>query len=1509
MQFSRVFGIEVNADGGVSSTDKFTSSVKSADKATGGLASKLGILDKSLTPVAAAIGAVTGAVVLGVKRYTEYEKALAEVNTLLSRTQSIKDYSDSIRQLAVEFGSDAPAQAAATYQIVSAGARDAAEATDILSAANKLAIGGVTDITTAADGLTTILNAYQLEASSAGAVSDILFSTMRSGKTTVGELSASLGLIVPTASQLGVTLPEVTAAIATLTTNGVATAQAVTQVNAALTSVLKPSKEAQELAAKLGLEFNVAALQSKGLAEFLTDVAEATGGSEEELAKLFGSVEAVRAVLPLAGASAQKFAEILESNENAAGATTQAYAIMAETTSQNFARLRSSVNELALSIGEDLVPVVNFGIDALELIVQAAQMSYDGLSLLADIVGTALVDSFNAWNDLIFGGAIELLNSQVSDTVDIFDVLGGVFSDTQLVGIALVRGLLLGWEELEFGTKVILASISGGFDKAFGEIGDEAQEFISAIADAMDELPEVFGISGDSLRGFAKEIRTSTDAADDFDKKMGELRKEHEASRKEIIDITDEMADEAIAAKLVGEETSKLTRKVTENTRTTETNTQSRIKSTDENKKNKETVESLTRKYAENKISVEKLERELEKLEITQAEVEQAMENSGAATDRSRTAYDNLTTRLQEQLNVQRIAITQGEDAARAYELIAAAADDAEQSIEEFIATNPEATRTITEFIKTEEGLNRYNEALGEIGQSLGDLIVDGGSIEDYFKDLWKRMVRDFLASGLTKLIGSLFSGNGLDFSGFTGSGGGGIIGQGIDLILGNGGSSSGGGLGGGNGGNGTGGTGGIIDNIGNSFGLSTQQTQAVVDGAGSLLSLYGGYQQLTNGNEFGGAIQIASGGVGAYNAYQRFTGGNELGGNIGAGIGLAGNALGIYNGIRQGGITGYGSAAYNAYQGYQTLSGLGVFGSAAGTGVNAAGIAALNAQPVLSAVPLTASGSAAGAGAGVASSAGGAGGQGLSALGTAGAALGVAGGLYGVYSGIQQGGARGASTAAGGALAAYGGAAALSNGALAALGPYGWAAAAVLTLLGSGGARDYDQILQEDYLPDLLGSNPGSAIGLDGALGFDGGNTGIFGANYGIQGSGLTEQFGANGGENGNYAFFTGAQRALDGFEDYLNANGVSETRNEAGTLSATSDTVTVERIRELWAEYAEGLDTAVAANEVFQTAVENGLISMDGHTKLFLENFAVGFGESAFEARDSLRLIDERFDEMVAGGMEGTDALFAAISERYGIAVEDAQFFVEQSGVSADQWVEHFTNASGEAIDALLEFDENGVTVFESVGTNSASAANNLSNSFGVAANSVEGYFEQFTNAANDSIFKVEDNALNISDSIGTSWQSVAGQITQAFGESANDLIGIYEGIDLGTPRAVQVPSVQIAATSNSNGGTVNGADIPFIGNFNSALTGSETIPIGGSNFGTNKDILHMIGVNQQEDITVSRKGLLENIASDIKTLSLGNNASQNQLVNKIDELIDILGQASNSSIQDRMRTNVNR
>lgn len=322
------------------------------------------------------------------KAAVDFGDAIAEVSTLLPSDTDMRPITEGAKTLAVQFGSNPREQAKAYYQIISAGAEDAASATQILTAANELAVGGVTDVFTAADGLTSVLNAYGISAEKATDVTDAMFVAMRAGKTTIPELSQNIGQVATVAAQTGVALDDLLAATAALTKGGVNTAQAMTQIRSVLVAVLKQEDSAVKFAKSLGIEFSVSAIKAKGFAGFIKDVADKTGGSAESLANLFGRVEGLSGVLALGGEAADDYAAILEQMSRKAGSTAEAFRKMSEQAGFKLNQLRAAFNVLAIDVGSKLLTVI---VPAAEAIVEHMDGIVKVTALLATFIGTKLV--------------------------------------------------------------------------------------------------------------------------------------------------------------------------------------------------------------------------------------------------------------------------------------------------------------------------------------------------------------------------------------------------------------------------------------------------------------------------------------------------------------------------------------------------------------------------------------------------------------------------------------------------------------------------------------------------------------------------------------------------------------------------------------------------------------------------------------------------------------------------------------------------------------------------------------------------------------------------------------------------------------------------------------------------------------------------------------------------------------------------------------------------------------
>jgi TP901 family phage tail tape measure protein len=333
----------------------------------------------------------TGAAItaFAVKTAGDFDSAFREISTLLN--EPIEDLEE-FRQAILDYASTSTAPleqvTGAIYNAISAGV-DFADSIDVVTQAEKLSIAGRADLNESLLVLVSSLNAYGLGMDQAERFSDLLFQTVRSGQTTLPDLASSLSQVSGIAATTGVDFDELLAAIATLTATGTPTAQAVTQIRGALSSILKPTSDAAKAADELGINFSLQRLEAVGLSGVLDDVQRATGGNTEEMARLFGSVEGLNAVLNLTGLGAEKFAETLVAMDESAGATGAAYEKMADSIGVSTQKVQNALDGLLIAVGDPLLDEFGGVADSIVAIFQAlggSVQSSNGLGPLLEYV-------------------------------------------------------------------------------------------------------------------------------------------------------------------------------------------------------------------------------------------------------------------------------------------------------------------------------------------------------------------------------------------------------------------------------------------------------------------------------------------------------------------------------------------------------------------------------------------------------------------------------------------------------------------------------------------------------------------------------------------------------------------------------------------------------------------------------------------------------------------------------------------------------------------------------------------------------------------------------------------------------------------------------------------------------------------------------------------------------------------------------------------------------------------
>lgn len=332
---------------------------------------------KKLLPVTATITAAGGA---SAKMAMDFEDAMAKVNTIADTTEvPLSELEKAILDLSNQTGISSTEIASNVYDAISAGQKTG-DAVNFVSNSTKLARAGFADAVSALDVLTTIMNAYGLEASEVDRVSDVLIQTQNLGKTTVGELSSSMGKIIPTAKANGVALEQVAAGYAIMTSNGVATAESTTYMNSMLNELGKSgTKVSDTLKEKTGKSFLELMQEGASLSDVLQIISDSAKEQGLAFGDLWGSAEAGKAGLILLGDSAAAFNGTLEQMQNSTGATETAFGKL----NTNSYTIQKSLNQLkntAIELGSAIMSVLAPIIMALAEKIQAFTTWFSGLS-------------------------------------------------------------------------------------------------------------------------------------------------------------------------------------------------------------------------------------------------------------------------------------------------------------------------------------------------------------------------------------------------------------------------------------------------------------------------------------------------------------------------------------------------------------------------------------------------------------------------------------------------------------------------------------------------------------------------------------------------------------------------------------------------------------------------------------------------------------------------------------------------------------------------------------------------------------------------------------------------------------------------------------------------------------------------------------------------------------------------------------------------------------------------
>lgn len=329
------------------------------------------------------------------KKGMDFERQMAEVKANVfngKMTEQTQKEFEQLRQQARDLGATtwaSASQAAEGMDILATSFEDndqkAARMIAAMPGLLNVAKAGRESIATSADITTATMAQFGLAAEDTGKIGDILIKTANSSSAGLVDMGEALKYAGETAHSAGISLEETSAMIGVLSNAGVKGSQAGTAIRAMLSGFRAPTKQGKSALAFLGVNTKDKAGNMRPIEDLLTEIEKAMdrkfgvgkgGNRRAALMKAIVGEEAASSSSILSKAAATgSLGEAIAGNKGAEGTAKRVADEMANNTAGAAAELDSALEELQLTVADQVLPTFR------ELIVEA----------------TAAANTFGAW--------------------------------------------------------------------------------------------------------------------------------------------------------------------------------------------------------------------------------------------------------------------------------------------------------------------------------------------------------------------------------------------------------------------------------------------------------------------------------------------------------------------------------------------------------------------------------------------------------------------------------------------------------------------------------------------------------------------------------------------------------------------------------------------------------------------------------------------------------------------------------------------------------------------------------------------------------------------------------------------------------------------------------------------------------------------------------------------------------------------------------------------------------
>jgi len=360
--------------------------------------------------IALTAGLGAAAVSVGIKSVqmaADFNKSMSNVSTLIDTSvEDMGKMKEEVLNMSTELPVSIEGLSSALYDIRSAGI-DANEAMSTLNWSAKLATAGLSTTQEATNILTSAINSFAKEGLDVQKISDILFKTVKAGKTTISDLAISFGASAPVIAEAGVKLADFQAATAALTITGLPASQAQMGLRQAIVALIKPTEDMEDLFAKLGVKSGRELIStSENMGDVFKKLKDASDQNNISFEKAVGSVEALNATTGLLGESSESYKTSLGDMTTGTDKLSEAYNKQNEEASAQYQILKNQLNVEMIKLGTAVLPKLIENMRALPFLPEVWKEWKENIVNVTEAIQsmtdpiTQVTNTYEAWKKL-----------------------------------------------------------------------------------------------------------------------------------------------------------------------------------------------------------------------------------------------------------------------------------------------------------------------------------------------------------------------------------------------------------------------------------------------------------------------------------------------------------------------------------------------------------------------------------------------------------------------------------------------------------------------------------------------------------------------------------------------------------------------------------------------------------------------------------------------------------------------------------------------------------------------------------------------------------------------------------------------------------------------------------------------------------------------------------------------------------------------------------------------------